>query len=349
LAFGVDLQLPSEWEGIQNLYKAIRDIEVLSPQTSLRDARDPARRHLIFPSGQIVHMRYWVVPDWEGDVSSETYFHAILQKKYFQLAGRNFLVYPSLPEDEVLPLSFEWEKFPAAWIVASSLSSGQRCQSTTTSLLKASNGLFVGGDFRVHEVSVRGKPVHVAVRGAWSFSDDAFVQLASKVLDEERSFWHDSGAPCYLISLLPSNDPPGSYAGSALEDSFTMFMGHGANLDFDVKFVLAHEMFHSWNPARLGGLPADARIGSLKGLLTIMPASCRFVLDWSLPTNPYAISTLPTIAIALRPHCMPTNGRFRNVFLSIQTFRSYPYQQGSLLAQMWDLRIRQRSRETVTG
>jgi hypothetical protein len=29
---GVDLQLPSEWEGIQNLYKAIRDIEVLSPQ-----------------------------------------------------------------------------------------------------------------------------------------------------------------------------------------------------------------------------------------------------------------------------------------------------------------------------
>ena len=97
---GVDLQLPSEWEGIQNLYKAIRDIEALSPQTSLRDARDPARRHLIFPSGQIVHMRYWVVPDWEGDVSSETYFHAILQKKYFQLAGRHFLFYPSLPEDE---------------------------------------------------------------------------------------------------------------------------------------------------------------------------------------------------------------------------------------------------------
>jgi predicted metalloprotease with PDZ domain len=341
---GVDLQLPSEWEGIQNLYKAIRDIEVLSPQTSLRDARDPARRHLIFPSGQIVHMRYWVVPDWEGDVSSETYFHAILQKKYFQLAGRNFLVYPSLPEDEVLPLSFEWEKFPAGWIVASSLSSGQLCQSATTSLLKASNGLFVGGDFRVHEVSVRGKPVHVAVRGVWSFSDDAFVQLASKVLDEERSFWHDSGAPCYLISLLPSNDPPGSYAGAALEDSFTMFMGHGANLDFDMKFVLAHEMFHSWNPARLGGLPADAppywfvegftdyyaRLLSLRaGLVT----SDEYIRD--LNASYYRYRTSPAL------HANERSVQER--FFVDPDFQKLPYQQGSLLAQMWDLRIRQRS------
>jgi predicted metalloprotease with PDZ domain len=341
---GVDLHLPSEWEGIQYLYKAIRDIEVLSPQTTLRDAGDPARRHLIFPSGQIVHVRYRVVPDWEGDVSSETYFHAILQKTYFQLAGRNFLVYPSLPEHEVLPLSFEWRNFPAGWVVASSLSSGQLCQSVTTSLLKASNGLFVGGDFRVHEVPVRGKPVHIAVRGAWRFSDDAFVQLASKVLDGERTFWQDSSAPYYLISLLPSNDAPGSYAGVALEDSFAMFMGHDANLGFDMKFVLAHEIFHSWNPARLGGLPGGvppywfvegftdyyARLLLLRaGLVT----SDEYMRD--LNASYYRYRTSP----ALQANDRSVQERF---FVD-PDFQKLPYQRGSLLAQMWDTRIRQRS------
>jgi len=57
--------------------------------------------------------------------------------------------------------------------------------------------------------------------GKWDFKDEEFTELAAKVLGEERAFWNDYSAPHYLISLLPAKKHPGSYAGTALENSFT--------------------------------------------------------------------------------------------------------------------------------
>ncbi len=76
--------------------------------------------------------------------------------------------------------------------------------------------------------------------------------MAQKILATERGFWHDTAIPTYLITLLPSDDTPGSYAGTALEDSFSLFMSSSATLDFNTKFLLAHEMFHGWNAGKLG-------------------------------------------------------------------------------------------------
>jgi predicted metalloprotease with PDZ domain len=338
-----DLQLPTDWEGNGALNKSIHDVEVLSSHTTLSEVADPAKRHLTFPSGQVVHLRYQVASDREGPLSSENYFRPLLQKTYFQVAGRNFLVYPSLPEHEVLPLSFEWRNFPAGWVVASSLNGGQFCQQETAPLLRASNGLFVGGDFRIHEVLVSGKPVHVAIRGTWGFSDDAFVELASKVLNAERGFWRDS-APYYLISLLSSDDTQGSYAGAALENSFTMFMSGGAALDFDMKLVLAHEMFHSWNPARLGELPeSNPPYWFVEGF-TDYYARLLLVRAGLITSGEY-IHELNAFYYRYRTSAViqANDESVQRHFYSDQDFQQLAYQRGGLLAQMWDLRIRRRN------
>jgi predicted metalloprotease with PDZ domain len=78
------------------------------------------------------------------------------------------------------------------------------------------------------------------------------VNLATTILRQERTFWGDIKNPYYVISLIPSQDASGSYAGTAMENSFAMLMAPDSSLDFGMKFVLAHEMFHAWNPAKLG-------------------------------------------------------------------------------------------------
>jgi predicted metalloprotease with PDZ domain len=185
-AHNIDLQLPAEWQGQRELYKAIQDIEAVSPQTGVKETSNPARRQLTFPPGQIIHIRYRVVQGWDGGITAETYFRPILQRSFFQLTGRNFLVYPAIPEDQVLPISVTWKNLPPGWVAASNLGSGAACQASRTRLVSATNGLFVGGEVRLVQVEVHGQPVAVAIRGKWDFKDEEFTDLAAKVLGEAR-------------------------------------------------------------------------------------------------------------------------------------------------------------------
>jgi predicted metalloprotease with PDZ domain len=97
----------------------------------------------------------------------------------------------------------------------------------------------------------------VATRGQWDFAEGSFEELTRRILRVERTFWRDPDTANYLITLLPSDDAPGNYGGTALEDSFALFMGTSAHLDFQTKFLLAHEMFHSWNSAKLGEIRGE--------------------------------------------------------------------------------------------
>jgi len=47
-----NLQLPAEWQGQRELYKAIHDIQAVSAQTVNKENIGPARRQLSFPLGR---------------------------------------------------------------------------------------------------------------------------------------------------------------------------------------------------------------------------------------------------------------------------------------------------------
>jgi len=249
---GTRLVLPSEWQGQTQLYRAIHDLEALSHGTVVRSGETASSRQITFSPGQVVKLRYRVAKDWDGKIDSSSYFRVMLDHSYFQVSGRNFLVYPDLPDDEVLPIFLEWKGLPPGWNVVDSLAGNSTCQSLSTKLIKLSNGLFVGGELRTNRLIVESEPVYFVTRGRWGFTDSAFGSLVQKILATERDFWHDTAIPSYVISLLPSDDAPGNYGGTALEDSFALFMSQNATLDFDTKFLLAHEMFHSWNAGKLG-------------------------------------------------------------------------------------------------
>jgi predicted metalloprotease with PDZ domain len=165
------------------------------------------------------------------------------------------------------------------------------------------------------------------------------------VLGEERAFWNDFAAPHYLISLLPSQETPGSYAGTALEDSFTMFMSQqAAKLDFDMKFVLAHEMFHSWNSGQLGEVPAgQPPFWFIEGFTDYYARA----LLWRaglISLNEY-IQDINSSYLHYRtsPVVSAQDVQVRQQFYLDADLQKLAYQRGGFLAATWDSRIRQQS------
>jgi predicted metalloprotease with PDZ domain len=335
------LSLPSQWNGEQQLYKAIRNLTVLTPSATLQATESASSRSITFPVGQVVHLTYEVVQDWQPGSAGAPYFRVILNSSFFQVTGRNFLVYPLLPEHQVLPVFVEWKNVPSTWNVADSLGGGQLCQSETTELLNLTNGLYVGGDFRVHEAVAEGQPVSILVRGKWNFSDNSFVSLATTILRQERTFWRDIKNPYYLISLSPSEGTSGSYAGTALENSFAMLMAPGASLDFEMKFVLAHEIFHAWNPAKLGEVDGSNPPYWFTEGFTDYYARLSLLRSGSITLDEYVNAINEAYrSYMTSPVLRADAGVVRARFYSDADVQRLPYQRGSLLALRWNEAMR---------
>ena len=100
----------------------------------MQKSETPWLRQVTFPPGQVVRLHYRITKDREGKVDSSSYFRVMLDRSYFQISGRNSIVYPDLPEDEELPISLEWKGLPPQWNVVDSLGGDAVCQSATASL-----------------------------------------------------------------------------------------------------------------------------------------------------------------------------------------------------------------------
>lgn len=339
----IDLVLPSEWEGQKDLYRAIRDLEVVSPGSTLEPTTDPSSRRLRATAGQIVVLHYRVVKDWSGKLDASSYFRVLLDPAYFQVAGRNFAVYPDMPEDEELPINVEWKNLPEGWNVVDNLAGESLCQTVTTKLIKLTNGLFAGGELRVTKINVEGNPVFVATRGGWQFSDDSFSSLVQKILAAERQFWHDTAFPSYLITLLPSEGDEGTYGAAALEDSFTWLTDKSTTLDFESKFLLAHEMFHCWNAARLGEIHEQKPFWFVEGFSDYYG---RLLLRNAGLIDPqeYQRNIESSYAEYKRSGRLHAGGReVESKFFQDADLREMAYLRGNFLAIEWDYAIRRRS------
>jgi predicted metalloprotease with PDZ domain len=340
---GTRLVLPSEWQGEKELYKAIHDLEAVSRGTVLQKGETPSSRQVAFPSGQVVRLRYRVAKDWDGKVDSSSYFRVMLDRYYFQVSGRNFLVYPDLPDDEELPMSVEWKGLPPQWTVVDSFAGDAACQSITARPIKLSNGLFAGGELRTTKLTVDGQPVYFATRARWEFTDSSFANLAQKLLASERGFWHDTAIPNYLITLLPSDDTPGNYGGTALEDSFALFMSPTSALDFNTKFLLAHEIFHSWNAAKLGEIRQESPYWFTEGF-TDYYARLLLLRAGLISAEEYTRDVDDQYREYLSSPVLHTSGkRAREEFFEDPNLQRLAYLRGDFLALRWDQLIRQKS------
>lgn len=250
------LVLPSQYGGQNEMWRSISALKVIDGPIRLQPGSRPDLRIIETTDKGSCHIRY-TVTGVTGLLERSVYYWPVVKREYMHLLGKAFLVKPDWPELRPISVDLNWE-LPDGWVAANSFGLGEGTQRFSGSLFKLQQGVYVAGDFRFHRFMIRGKPGAVALRGRWGFTDDEFATFVNRIVTAQRAFWKDDDFPFFLVTLLPVDIEPGSFSGVGRWNGFATFMPMGASLDASFRYLLAHELFHTWNATKLshsGGVP----------------------------------------------------------------------------------------------
>jgi predicted metalloprotease with PDZ domain len=329
------LRLPGSWGGQNELWRSIDAIEVVSGG-ALRATESPTERSITHRPGARIHVRYRVIQDFEGPPAAQqgNAYRPVVQPGYFHLIGEASMVTPE-GRDAATPVRWRVRDLPRGWTLASDLEAPGRVLSDVWSSIS------VGGDFRIlHD---RASQVRVAIRGAWSFRDEAFSASVAEIISGQRRIFGDRPSP-YLVTVIQLDAPQNwlSVGGTGLGDAFAFFASPNGQAQ-QITRTLAHEGLHTWIPARIGGVSRENEVEDYwlsegftdfytgrmlvrEGLWT--PAE--FADDFNRTLSEYAQSPVRTAP----------NTRIVADFWTSQPVQQLPYQRGRILATMWDARLR---------
>ena len=117
--------------------------------------------------------------------------------------------------------------------------------------------LFVAGGFRVIHTRAAGELVTMAIRSRWIFSDSLAAEELRRIFVVERSFCNDHRRASFLVVIPPYEQDLGSSDGTVFTNAFQLYLSRKQTFGMDEKSLLAHQVFHTWNPQRIGVPPGN--------------------------------------------------------------------------------------------
>lgn len=319
------LELPSHW--VHETTHAVSNLRVVSTGATLLGESDARTRTVRFSANAPVVVTYDLAKDWDGPLVSPRQFDPVVMPEYFEINGDNALVHPTLDGDVPVTAIFDWRHLPANWTLATSFggsaNADDRCQSFTGHWRAVEDAVFAAGDFRIHRFQIGRRDAVLAIRGQWTFTDDAVVTDLQRVVGLVRDFWHDDDFPYFLITWKPYDTDHGSGDGSGFTNAFWIYMSRLDSLSTQLTQI-SHEAFHAWNTRRLSTSAArDPNIGWFHEGFTTYYADVLVARAGLL--------SLPT-------YVKNTNRDLRQVATSAS-----PYVRGRVIALWLDGEIRRRS------
>jgi predicted metalloprotease with PDZ domain len=143
--------------------------------------------------------------------------------------------------------------------------------------------------------------------------------------------------------LTSIDGPSGDYSGTAVEDALLVRMSPSISIGFDTDFLLAHEIFHTWNPAQLGEVAKDPVYWFAEGFTDYYAR--KFLLRAGLIGFDQYLDALN--AAYSEYLTSPAHGYSKDLveskYFTDASIQRLPYLQGSFLALIWDAVIRKHS------
>ena len=340
------LLLPLEWAEGTKLYRFIKNLQPSSEDTKIEDTKEPHVKIVHHRPNERVSLTYEVVSQPPGTkLTREIYYYPVLRPSYFWVMGQALWVYPDMPETTPLHLSLHWKNIPDGWALINSFGLSKPRQKVKTTLEKFRKGTFLAGDYRIKTIIINQEPVYAVTRGSFGFSDEEFHGTVKQLMQFTRDLWSSHDFPHYYVTMLPTDDPPGRTGGEGRTNSFTLFMPKDATLSKQLR-TLAHELFHAWNPQRLGGFELigvveDERLywfsegftdyyASLLLLRAGLISLDDYVAGYNSLIEEYYTSPVRLLTAAEMVQKRQTSYEVERLF----------YQRGALLAHYWDIAIR---------
>ena len=253
------LLLPLSWSDGVDLYRAIKNIQPLSEDTKVEDTNEPHVKTVHHRPNQRVSLTYEVISQPPGtQLTVAVYHNPVVRSSYFYVIGHALWVYPEMPGTTPLRVTLHWKNIPNGWALINSFGISKPRQKVKATLHEFRKGTFLAGDYRIKRFVIKKRPVYVVTRGEWRFPDEKINSLVQKVVQVQRDFWNSYDFPYYFVAVLPS-DRPNVRGGEARTNNFSLYLPKNLStlsVEHD-QYVLAHEMFHAWNPLRLGAYEND--------------------------------------------------------------------------------------------
>lgn len=340
----------NHWAGENKLAQWARDVRVKGATSVAADANGARIIHAAPDAPLTVHYRILSAYDHDPTVDEwQQQSWPIVRPRWFYAAGEALFAAPDGRDDA--PATFEWRGAPAGFGFASDLEHLAVRPGTVDDVIES---ILIGGyGLRVTGSATSGPGVRVATIGSYAFPADALAPVARSVISAERDFWGtDLHAP-FLVTMAPLKVSKShqSFSGTGRGDAFAMWVGQDIPLKM-LTYLLAHEYFHTWNPARLGGLPDGP--GEARGFwfsegftdfyarrLMVragLTSPEEFVAEWNEALLRYDTSPLRTTP----------NREAAKKFWSDENAQKLPYDRGSLLGALWDYRLRAKSDGGIT-
>jgi len=252
------LRIPTRYGNAGHLFRCIRNLECPTPGCRLKIAPDSLFATLIHAPGQEVQLNYTVAQDYPGaGITSENAFRPALQPGWFHLLGNALFIAPEW--NDPYELTLEWNGFPPGWLLHNSLTTNTPAPLFFPDL-RWLESIFVGGDYRLRQGNVQGRPVWLAIRGRdWGFHDDSLFSMLLRTVTLQRHFWQDFETPDYTVVLTPLAFEAASAAGAGLSAGRVSSLGTGLYQSFaafatpgrkqtaeDLQRLFHHEMMHAW-------------------------------------------------------------------------------------------------------
>ena len=334
------------WAGDDKLWRHARDMRIEGGEAN---PDGPGAWIVRAAPGTPITATYRVVSAYDHDPTDDDSHQSwpVIRPTWFYAVGESLFAQPE--DRDKAPATFAWKGPARGFGFASDLehlAGPDRRAARPGTLDDIVESIAVGGrDLRMIEQQADGAHVRVALIGRYRFDDQTFARQVFQILRTEREFWREPAQP-YLVAMSPTVGGPArlSVSGTGRTDAFALWIDPSSQ-PADLRWLLAHEYFHSWNPTVLGGLPDDATepagywfsegftdYYAWKLMLNSNQfGAADFVTRWNYTLRNYANS----------PVRAAPNSVIVTDFWKSETTQKLPYQRGAILAATLDQQARE--------
>lgn len=236
--------LPNSYDNNRTI-NGIKYLKALSPNTYIQDTDAPECKIVKHPASSSVKIYYQVEDVRNSELEYGNHLMPIINKQYFNFFGETFFIVPAYEDNVELDFTISWNHLPHNWNFVNSFGINEKYQELKMPLWKFRHAVFCGGDFKIREKHLGKDLVSFAYRGKWNFSEEQLFEIFEDILIEERNLWNDHNYPFYLITLLPIGNR-NIQTGLCRTNSFSLFLSGDRVIDFNLKQIIAREIFHNW-------------------------------------------------------------------------------------------------------